>query len=193
MGERKRIWETIGPSNVERYALVGMALDHVQSVEGMLKMVMTYVFQKGDRLDIFLLETQTNAERKKTLGYFIGELRKRVGLDPDFEAKLTSFLEHRNTLAHRLDDVPGWELGAEAGFNETRAFLTSLIKDSHELLMIFAALVRAWQREAMPDAQFPHDEAVAQMTERYAPLLDDLFVAKVEPLDSGEDAIEVRP
>ena len=178
MTERKRLWEAMNPSDVERHALVGIALRHSQSVEGILKLITTFVFQKGDKLDILLLETQTKAEQKKTLGYFIGELRKRVGLRDDLEDMLISFLDRRNMLAHRLGEVPGWQEGPEAGFTETRKFLTGFISDSHGLLMIFAALVQDWQKDAMPGAELPNDELVAKMTERYKPYLDDLFFEK---------------
>lgn len=179
MSERKRrLWDVVKPAEVELYALVGMALGHVQSVEDILPLVMTFVFQKGDKLDIYMIEAQTKAEQKKTLGYFIGELRKRVGIRADLEDKLLSFLERRNTLAHRLAEVPGWEAGPVAGFDETAIFLSTLIEDSHELLVIFATLVQAWQKEAMPFATLPHEDLIEKLTERYRLELYELFFEK---------------
>lgn len=82
---------------LETFARIGIALHHVQVVEGLLRFVMTFVIQKGDSVDILKVE---EADRKKTLGYFMAELRKRAGLHPGLDRELVEFLEKRNTLAH---------------------------------------------------------------------------------------------
>jgi hypothetical protein len=58
---------------------------------------------------------QSNTEQKKTLGYFLAELRKRVDLDVHFDRTLAEFLRRRNLLAHHLSDLPGWNTDTAHG------------------------------------------------------------------------------
>jgi len=50
---------------------------------------------------------QSNAEQKKTLGYFLAELCKRVDLDVHFDRTFAEFLRRRNLLAHHLSVPAG--------------------------------------------------------------------------------------
>lgn len=180
MSEKQSLSTVIGEEEVENMARVGIALDLVQSVEDALRLVMTFVLQKDDGpLNIAKLEAQTKAERKKTLGYFIGELRKRAGLREDLEEILDRFLEARNTLAHRLDEIPGWEQRRTAqGRLQAYQFLSQLMEDSFTLVRVFATLTLEWQREAMPGAELPYAKEVEELTKQHRAILDDLFFAK---------------
>jgi hypothetical protein len=62
-----------------------------------------------------LFEHQELLETRKTLGYFVGELKKRVGLDAGFEALIDEFLERRNAFVHGLFDVPGFATETDKG------------------------------------------------------------------------------
>lgn len=180
MSEKQSLSSVIGEEEMESMARVGIALRLVQTVEVVLRLVMTFVLQKDEGpLSIQKLEAQTKAERKKTLGYFLIELRKRAGLRDDLEAMLDRFLEARNTLAHRLDDIPGWEQrDTVEGRLQAYHFLSQLSKDSFTLVRIFTALTAEWQKEAMPDAQLPNAKEVEELTKDYRPIVDDLFFAK---------------
>lgn len=176
--ERKRLSKILQPEEIEVFALVGIALNSAQSVEQILRLVMTFVLQKGDRLDLLTLEAQEAAERKKTIGYFLRELRKRAGIAPGLDKKLDSFLERRNLLAHNLHGVPGWGPKTAKGQAAGRAFLMRFIDDSHELLIIFVALANAWQKDALPGAALPRQDLVDELTKDHVPMLDELFFAK---------------
>ena len=63
-------------------------------------------------------------ERKKTIGYFLTELRKRADLHDQFDQKLRDFLDHRNTFIHNLHDVPGWNLETQGGKDVARQFIS---------------------------------------------------------------------
>jgi hypothetical protein len=91
------------------------------------------------------LVAQSESERKRTLGYFLAELRKRAELDQHFDAALAEFLRRRNILAHRLSDIPGWDAGTHQGIYVGRRFINELLEMNHEVLKVFAGLVRAWQ------------------------------------------------
>lgn len=87
-------------------------------------------------------------------------------------------MERRNTLAHHLEEVPGWKEKTPEAYAASNRFLYQLTTDSHELQMIFVALSRAWQKEVMPDAVLPEQDAIDEMTKHYQPILNELFFKK---------------
>ena len=101
----------------------GSALVLIQSTEHLIRTVMTLVLQKHSPLTLEKLQRQQRQERKRTLGYFVKELQKRVGLDQELEDVLESFLDERNVLVHGLTDVPGWSLESTEGREVAFQFL----------------------------------------------------------------------
>src|SRR5581483_11635890 len=83
-------------------AAIAVALLLAQTAERVIKLCMTFVLQKASPLTLELLEHQERAERRKTLGYFLSELRKRADLSPGFDVLLEDFLEKRNILVHEF-------------------------------------------------------------------------------------------
>jgi hypothetical protein len=166
-------------SQLDVYAKIGAALCLVQTAEEVIRTCITYVLPKTSPLTIEDLERQTNAERKKTLGYFLGELRKRADLDEDFDALLASFLENRNTLVHRIGEVPGWTLRTAEGRKIASIFAGRLLTETLEVIKIFAGLLSAWQEQTKIDMPFPRDnELGAEIEEKYKTLVDDVFFEK---------------
>ena len=176
--EKRPLSEFLPQLEVDRFALAGIALSHVQSVERIIHHVLIFVLNE-DPWGMRILHAQTEVDRKRTLGYFLAQLRKRVGIREDLDAKLGSFLERRNTLAHRMQEIPGWEGKTAEAYMASRRFLLGLTRDSHELLMLFAALCLQWQRNAMPDAVLPHQDQIDHLAKNYVTELDDLFFRKV--------------
>jgi hypothetical protein len=88
---------------------VGTTLLNVQITERALRFITTFVLQKSSPITAEQIIAQSNAEQKKTLGYFLAELRKRVDLDVHFDRTFAEFLRRRNLLAHHLSDLPGWK------------------------------------------------------------------------------------
>ena len=158
---------------------MGLALVLVQSAEQLIRSCMTYVLQKDSPLTIEKLEKQTREERKKTLGYFLGELRNRADLDEHFDALLEAFLEERNILVHSVDDIPGWNLSTVEGRKIARAFVESFILKTVEILKIFMGLLRSWQEEAEFDVPWPIGlDPFAEIDTEYKTRVDDLFFEK---------------
>src|SRR6266478_866662 len=62
---------------------IGLALLSIQAAEKMITFCLTFVIQKNSPLTLESLERQESEERKKTLGYFLGQLRERAGVNPD--------------------------------------------------------------------------------------------------------------
>lgn len=178
MSKKESLADHIPPEEFEVLGMIGATLLLTQSVEEALRVITTFVIQKGDRLDLRTLEAQTQAEQKKTIGYFIGELRKRADLRKDLEVCLASFLSHRNTLAHNVEKIPGWDLKTEEGREVARAFLGILMQESSILTTVFGALANAWMKATIPGAEISNQAMIDAMTATYTPHLNDLFRAK---------------
>ena len=158
---------------------MGAALVLVQSTEQLIRLCMTYVLQKDSPLTIEKYEKQTREERKKTLGYFLGELRKRADLDEHFDALLETFLEERNILVHSVDDIPGWNLSTLEGCNIAGAFVDRFIRKTIEVHKVFLGLMRAWQEESKIDTPLPLGcKFFAEIDADYKTRVDDLFFEK---------------
>jgi hypothetical protein len=159
-------------------ARIGLALLHVQITERALRLITTFVLQKCDNIDAEQLIAQTNAEQKKTLGYFLAELRKRADLDVHFDRTLAEFLRRRNLLAHNISDLPGWNTDTAHGIYVGRCFINELLQMNNEVLKVFTGLIRAWQAQggfALPDVP---EELFQEIDAKYVPLVDNLFFAK---------------
>jgi hypothetical protein len=157
---------------------IGTTLIVVQMVEHMLRLTMTFVFQKTSPLTLEAVEVQKEAERKKTIGYFIAELKKRVDVDPSLEDGLSTFLTIRNQFVHNLSDIPGWDTETEEGQAVAMKFVGQLFNVSRTLLKVFAGLVRAWQEQVQMDIPVPANEFFEEVDTKYKPLLDELFASK---------------
>jgi hypothetical protein len=116
------------------------------------------------------------SQRKRTLGQFLVELRRRVDIDDQFDMILEEFLDKRNTLIHRIDDVPGWSLHNEEGLKTARHFVDRLIIVSETVLDVFMALLRVWQKDV--DIKTPVDHMFCDNTEMYRQLVNDTFFEK---------------
>jgi hypothetical protein len=176
--ERQDDEATLGPLRMDLMARVGTALLNVQVTERALRLITTFVFQKSSPITAEQLIAQTNAEQKKTLGYFLAELRKRANLDVHVDRTLAEFLRRRNLLAHNLSGLPGWNTDTAHGIYIGRCFINELDQMNDEVLKVFTGLVRAWQAQgglALPDVPEGFFE---EIDEKYVPLIDNLFFAK---------------
>lgn len=156
---------------------MGLALVLLQAVEKILRLAMTFVLQKGDSLTSDMLRAQEAAERAKTLGYFLSELRKRASLDDSLDALLTEFLKNRNDFIHDLSRVPGWNLQGDTAAALT--FVRELISQAERVMKVFTALILVWQeRTGLTAPETPHHDWFRSATNTYGPIVDDLFMSK---------------
>ena len=163
----------------EALAALGATLLLVQSAEHMIKFCMQLVLQRdGEGLTYEILKDQERAEAKKTLGYFLVQLRQRVELAPEFDEQLREFLELRNTLAHNLADVPGVGFSKPHELPAAKAWCLRLAGLANHVLNVFAGLARAWQRQVgLPDLMGDH-EVFQKIDAEFSPLVDQMFTAK---------------
>lgn len=158
---------------------IGVALLMIQTTERVIKLCMTFVLQRSNPLTLEALERQKKEERKKTLGYFLGELRKRADLDEKFDALLEEFLERRNVLVHDFGERDEFSLNTPAGLASANVFVHDLIRKAEEVLKVFVGLVQAWQEQTGIGPGNPKGEAFFNEIEAaYKPLVNDLFFRK---------------
>ena len=168
------------PNHEDVYSLMGFTLSYIQSVERNMKFVTTYVLQDGDSLTLEKLESINKKERKKALGYFIGKIRDRASLFPNFEELLSEFLNKRNDFVHNQDKIPGWDLSTPEGVVVARTFVISLLHQAHIINEIFAALLCKWQEQTgiYPPQSGESNEYINSIEERYGVYVDILFTEK---------------
>ena len=140
---------------------------------------MQYVVQEDDEgLNYEKLKSLESSEAKKTLGYFLAQLRKRANLDSEFDDQLTQFLSKRNQLAHNLSSVPG------LGFNSSEELKIAVewAGDFAGLAMhvhnVFLGLARAWSEQIGMQDAFAENEFFREIDTKFKPMADKIFSKK---------------
>ena len=166
---------------------VGRLVLLCQSLEAAMRLCTTFVFQGETPLTVSSIEAIDRTERKKTIGRFAHTLRQRVTLRDDFDDFLTGFLERRNQVIHRTEDIPGWSLHTIEGRRVAKRFIDQVLGEASYLLMTFAGFARAWQvQSGLDDPPVPPggEEFFAWVDREYAPLIDELVHPKdAKPVD----------
>jgi hypothetical protein len=158
---------------------IGVALLLLQTAEKVIRLCATFVFPKKSPVTLELLQQQEEAERTKTLGYFLSELRKRVSVHESFDALLKGFLKNRNDFIHDLSRVPTWDIETPETAIEAKQFVFKLIQQTEEVLKVFSGVVLAWQEQVgFSGPPTPNHEWFSEVEKTYKPLVDHLFYAK---------------
>jgi hypothetical protein len=175
------------PLQKDALAAIGGALLIVQMAERMIKFCMHYVLQEGEGgLSYEKLKSLQAEEAKRTLGYFLAQLRRRVDVEASFDDQLREFLTLRNDLAHNLGDVPG------VGFKDLKELefaiewagrLSGLALHVHN---VFMGLARTWQHQIGMRDDFANNEFFREIDTRFKPLVDQTFSAKSPPAGSAD-------
>ncbi len=163
----------------EVLALLGSTLLVVQTAEHVLRAAMQLALPKGGVLHRAELERQTNDEARKTLGYFLGQLRRRVVVLPEFDAELSTFLADRNRLVHHLDSVEGFNIHTPEGRVVAEAFLLATSTKAARVISVFLALMSEWVDQVGMKVEVDR-EAVDEMIQFFDPVLSRLFANKPE-------------
>ena len=167
------------PQQKDTLAAMAVALLLIQTTERVIKLCMTFVLQRSSPLTWEVLQRQKKEERRKTLGYFLGELRKRADLDPGFDNLLEEFLEKRNILVHDFGGLDDYSLNSEAGLVAANTFVARMIQVTESVLLVFVGLTRAWQEQAGMQAGEGGDHPLfAEVDKAYKPLVNDIFFRK---------------
>jgi hypothetical protein len=160
---------------------IGALIVGIQGTERIVDLVMTYVFQGKQKVTVQILERLEAQRQSRTLGRLVKVMQDRVGIHPAFDKLLENFVEHRNQLMHRLDDIPGWDLDTEDGRKIAWNFLHQLYKETHAVMQIFISFLIAWEKQhklgIVKDLTPEMVEALPQITE-FTAIVDDLVFAK---------------
>jgi len=150
---------------------MGVALLVVQSAERVIRLCMTVVLPKEAPLTLDSLQQQEESERRKTIGYFLLELRKRASIEEGFDQLLTDFLKNRNDFIHDLARVPTWGLRTPEQTVMALQFVHRFIRQADEVLKVFAGLVLAWQEQnGMSKPPLPDHDWFSEVYATYKPL-----------------------
>ncbi|HEY4941861.1 MAG TPA: hypothetical protein VII56_10565 [Rhizomicrobium sp.] len=160
---------------------VGVTLLIVQSTEKLLRFVLQHCLPGSEAVSLEDLERSDEKMRKKTLGQFLGILRERVDLDDQFDAILSTFLDCRNILAHRIEEIPGWNLYTSDGQKAGNNFLNRTTEAAMFITKIFAGLMSAWSKQVGLEGAVTKEEKkwLAEIDARYTPAVDTIFFKKV--------------
>jgi hypothetical protein len=156
---------------------MGLALLFIQTTERVIQACMTYALPAGGVVTLEMLERLQGDERRRTLGQYLTELRKRVELDDQCDALLEEFLEKRNALIHRIDAIPQWSLDHDQGLGAARRFMDRLIELNAVVLRVFLGLVRAWQTQTRIETP-EFDVILGDIDQFYKELATSTFFAK---------------
>jgi hypothetical protein len=126
---------------LELLGRIGEALLQIQRTEEVLKRTVTYFLRAGSCSWVDLL-SQEERERKRTLGYFLRELRRYTPIRPDFDEELTRFLSARNTFVHDLLSVEGFNLDRTEGLLKGLDFIADLNKQAVHIRKVLWGLVQ---------------------------------------------------
>ena len=139
----------ISPEQKHVLACVGFMILHMQVIEKLIHLCVAYVFPKTPlhKLSMAALLETADALRDRTVGNLLRELRKRVGIDEEFENVLQKFLKMRNTIVHDIDQIPDWSLDSQDGIAVAHRFLSELLRLSEIVEGVFTGIMRAWQEE----------------------------------------------
>jgi len=155
---------------------MGACLLLVQQTESILRFCLTFVLQKQSPLTLEVLENQRSAERKKTLGYFLTELRKRADLDEGFDLLLSDFLTRRNQFVHNITELEGWDRSTESGRKVALNFVNILTRQAVKISQILSGLMMAWQEQAGLDV--PTSKEMEDLAGKYRDHVDSIFFEK---------------
>jgi hypothetical protein len=171
--------ESNAPEQKDALAAIGGALVIVQMAEHMIKFCMQLVLQKDDGgLTLEKLESLRTDEARRTLGYFLTQLRQRAEIESTFDDRLREFIALRNQLAHNLADVPGLGFEQPAEIEFTIEWAGKLSSLAAHVLKVFMGLARAWQHGIGMQDDLTENEFFREIDTQLKPLVDQVFMAK---------------
>lgn len=158
---------------------MGIHLLTLQSTEHVIRLCLQIALPKEQIETLEDMRLLEQREGKKTIGYFLTALRERADIAPDFDQRLNNFLAARNTFAHDLSTVEGWNMRTEEGCRACIELLVRWEAQATEVMNVFAGLLRAWELQNGRPTQVPGAEALIAAIERdFVPMASHVFSAK---------------
>jgi hypothetical protein len=167
--------------NFRIYALVGVCLLHVQLAERALAVAVETVLE-DPKLTAAKFMAQTEQEQKRTLGGVITELKRRAGIEPEFNKKLWRFLEMRNTFVHNLPEVPGFDLSTEGGREATTKFVAELLGLALGMTGVFTSLLTISGKGKFRKDLIERHRLISPMQEHFGPTARKILAGRYRKL-----------
>ncbi|HCE43882.1 MAG TPA: hypothetical protein DET40_10075 [Lentisphaeria bacterium] len=170
----------------ETLVVIGTLVIVTQSIEHTLNTLLKLVIQDGTPLTYERLMQLDVLHRKKTLGFFVKEMKKRAAFEASLDATLERFLENRNKLIHHFYEIPGNDLSTASDIALMNTFLVQLLKDLEIVSVFCSSLLYAWSEQTgiAKDIWEQHSTSESQLfTERVkamSTIIDDLIFKKNE-------------
>ena len=170
----------ISPEETAFLAYIGATLLVVQSAEQIFRFILSHVLIGDTPLSLEELEENNRTLQKKTLGQFIGILRERSGIAEEFDSALQTFLTNRNMLAHKLNEVPGWDRSTFEGRKAALAFLGETSASATLVSNVLIGLARQWEAQNKFDIKLsPEQQALFKvLDEKYTTTVGAIFFKK---------------
>jgi hypothetical protein len=175
------------PEQRDALAAIGGALIIIQMAERMIKLCMQYVLQKDDSgLTYEKLKSLQADEARRTLGYFLVQLRHRADLDATFDDQLRQFLAQRNQLVHNLSEIPGLGFNDPSEIELTIEWAGKLSGLALHVHNVFMGLARDWQHQIGMRDDFADNEFFQEIDRTFKPLVIQMFAAKARSSDDDK-------
>lgn len=136
---------------------LGLAVIAGQGVEGLMSTCLTFPLHGEPLQTVEELHALLERRSKATLGHLLKALRQRVDLHSSFDAQLDRFLQYRNVIAHRLQDVPGGlDLHSDEGRGRLKAFLLQYMDDGQNVSLVLLGVLQEWAHQEGIDLPNEH-------------------------------------
>jgi hypothetical protein len=145
------------------YMVMGITLHQLHAFENLFKFVMTFIIQRDSPLNIDKYERLEKEYSKKTLGYFLKELRLRAVVSDEYADLLEELLEKRNIFIHCPGTIQGWDLFSNEGQKIAEAFMARLASIAGTLNLLHSGFIYDWSKETgIPCGNIP-DPAMEEL------------------------------
>ena len=144
--ENQTQMERKGPQDIAEITQVladfGTCLVACQLAEKTMCFALTFIFRSDPIGSTAQIQETVEQLSRSTLGALIRRLKKHVELHDRFERHMQVFLDDRNRLAHRIDDIA--DLSTQDGRKIAREFAARLVDRAETTTKIFAAICYQW-------------------------------------------------
>lgn len=164
---------------LQLFARVGVQLFHYQLAERVIRHCIFAADPSLSSLTLEDVQRLDEKERKKTIGYFLGRLRERLAIAPEFDALLEKFLRDRNDFVHSIDAMAEWNPRTLEGCERGAALMERLDKETQLVVDVFTGLLRAWDvANGVQAAIDASAERLKEMDQNLVPMALSLFGKK---------------
>ena len=148
------IYPELTKSEKHAFGVIGETLYMIQMAEWAIQTCMISVFSNNE-ISVDSLYSESEKNRKKTLGQVLSLLRKRSELHPQFDEMLKVFLEKRNFFVHHIFNDPNYSLSTKDDCDKVENFLNDLQDYAWNVQNVFLGCLTNWMKETGIDKFMP--------------------------------------